>query len=229
MLSTVNRVARRYLEAGKYDKALALIRKLATKYARILGVTSLPKITVRDNLGSSWLGRLTWRHGAENVMDIQARIVGDERTLERVVAHEMAHHVEFLELTENDVALIKQGIRPTAHGARWQELAAKINSIAGAGFVTKNSDHDYVESKETKPYFVLVTPINSGTLGYAIGVRISPRMQSFIDRRLAEGAKLIRTTDATWTNGPKIGGGWAVPRQPDEKERLQKLYDTGKS
>lgn len=221
------RVARRYLEAGKHDGNLTLIRQFAVKYGRILGVTDLPKIAIRDNLSSKWLGRLTWRNGKENVMEVQARALVDERTLERIVAHEMAHHVEFLELTEQDIARIKVGIRPLSHGERWKELAAQINAVAGAGFVTKNSDHDFVLTTETKPYLVLINPIGSNTLGYAIGVRLSPRMQTFTDRRLAEGAKLIRTTDVTWTDGPKIGGGWAVPRKPEEQVRLQKLYDTG--
>jgi hypothetical protein len=222
------RVAHRYLEAGKYDQSLTLVRQFALKYARILGVTELPKIAIRDNLSSKWLGRCTWRNGHENVMEIQARALVDERTLERIVAHEMAHHAEYLQFTEQDIALIKAGIRPASHGAPWKDLAARINAVAGAGFVTKNSDEDFVLTKETKPYLVLVSKIDSSTLGYAIGVRLSPRMKSFTDRRLAEGAKLIQTTNAIWANGPKIGGGWAVPRQPEEKERLQKLYDTGK-
>lgn len=227
-VTTAARVAHRYLEAGKHDQSLTLIRHFALKYARILGVDSLPKIVIRDNLSSNWLGRCTWRNGHENVMEIQARALIDERTLERIVAHEMAHHAEYLALTEQDIARVKVGLRPPSHGAQWKELAAKINAVAGAGFVTKNSDVDFVLTKETKPYLVLIWQIDSSTLGYAIGVRLSPRMKSFTDRRFAEGAKLIETTDATWTKGPKIGGGWAVPRDPDEKERLQKMYDTGK-
>lgn len=228
-VTTAARVARRYLEAGKHDHKLTLIRQFAVKYGRILGVTDLPKIAVRDNLSSNWLGRLTFRKGSENVMEIQARALADERTLERIVAHEMAHHVEMLELTEKDMALLKVGIRPPSHGERWKELAAKINAVAGAGFVTKTSDHDFVLTTETKPYLVLIAPIGSNTLGYAIGVRISPKKQLYVDQRISGGAKLIRTTDVTWTDGPQMGDGWAVPRKPEVKERLQKLYDAGKS
>lgn len=227
-VTTAARVAHRYLEAGKHDHSLALIRQFAVKYGRLLGEPSLPKIVIRDNLGSKWLGRLTFRKGSENVMEIQARALVDERTLERIVAHEMAHHVEMLGLTERDMSLLKVGIRPQSHGDRWKELAAKINAVAGAGFVTKDSDHDFVLTTETKPYLILIAPIGSNTLGYAIGMRPSPKQQRYIDQRLTNGAKLIRTTDATWVDGPKMGDGWAVPRKPEEKERLQKLYDTGK-
>jgi hypothetical protein len=220
------RIVDRYL-AARDAAALGLIHKLAAKYAHMLGVTELPKIVVRNNLGSRWLGRLLWRHGHQNVMEIQTSALVDEHTLERIVAHEMAHHVEFLEITEEDLARIRIGIRPPEHGARWKELAHQINSAVGdSNFITETSDQAYVLAPESKPYVILVAPIMSGSLGYAIGVRLSPKMQAYADRYIAnhEG-KLIKTTDPKWTNGPRIGDGFAMPRDPEGKEKLKTLYD----
>jgi hypothetical protein len=218
------RVARRYT-AGKHEGKLAVIHRWVVEYARLLGVTELPKVQIRDNLGSKWLGRMTWQRGKPNVMEIQASVLGDDATLERIVAHEMCHHVEFLGFTEAEIKAIKHGIRPASHGSRWQELAAKVNAARGAGFVTKTSDQSYAVSTEAKPYFMLIAHYDGSTLGYAIAVRISPRQRSFMDRRLAEGAKLIQTTDATWAKGAaKIGAGWSIPREPEARAKLEMLF-----
>lgn len=221
-----DRIVDRYL-AARDSAALGLIHKLATKYAHMLGVTELPKIVVRNNLGSRWLGRLIWRHGHENVMEIQESALVDERTLERIVAHEMAHHVEFLEITEEDLARIRIGIRPPEHGARWRELAHQINSTVGdSNFITETSDQAFVQAPETKPYVLLVSPIGSGSLGYAIGVRLSPKMQAYVDKYIANHkARLIKSTDPKWAHGPRIGDGFAMPRDAEGKEKLKALYE----
>jgi hypothetical protein len=228
--TTAARVARRYLDAGKYEGGIALIRQLAVKYARMLGVAELPKIVVRDNLNSAWLGRCTFRRGQQNVMEIQAAVLGDEATLERIVAHEMAHHVEYLLFTEDDLARLRlpRQLRPKDHSKVWYDLAAKINAVAGAGFVTKESDASYVLDTKVKPFVVLVAPIDSTRLGFAVGVRLSPKMRAYADARIAQGAKMFPSTDATLSAGPKIGDGWRVPRDPELQQLLKKLYDTGK-
>lgn len=216
---------------AKADASVAA--RVAAKYARMLGVTELPKIVVRDNLGAKWLGRLIWRNGQQNVMELQSSIFSDESTLERVVAHEMVHHVEFLEFNEDAeaVALVKMGIKPREHGDRFQELARKVNSVAGANFVTEKSDSTYVLEQKTKPYFLLVSPMGpGGNLGYALGVRITPKMQKYIDKYVSgyEG-RLVKTDDPRWANGPRIGeGGFAMPHAAEDRAKLQQLYDSAK-
>lgn len=226
------RVARRYLEAGKHDGSLPLIRQFAAKYARILGVAELPKIVIRDNLNSTWLGRCIYRRGQQNVMEVQASVLGDEATLERIVAHEMAHHVEYLQMTDEDFAreltLRRLRLAPKDHSKLWYDLAAKINAVAGANFVTKSSDASYVQNTEVKPYLLLVVPLDGSRLGWAVGVRPSPKMKAIIDRQVAAGGKLFKLTDAELSAGPPIGKGWRVPREPELQQRLKKLYDTGK-
>lgn len=204
---------------------LALVHRYCEKYARILGVDKLPKIFLRDNLGSKWLGRLTFRQGQENVMEIQARAFSAD-ALERVVAHEMAHHAEMLALGQERLARLKIGIKPADHGPEWEAYAAQINAVMGAGFVTKTSDQSYGLSTEVKPYLLLIEPIGS-RLGYAVGVRLSPKMREYADKHVAAGAKLVSSTDAAWARGPKIGSGrWAVPKEPPLQERLQQLFNS---
>lgn len=221
------RIVDRYL-AAKDEASLARVKQIAAKYARMLGVTELPKFVIRNNLGARWLGQLTWKRGQQNVMEIQQSVLSDENTLERIVAHEMAHHVEMMELENDQEALAKMrlGIKPQEHGDRWKELAKQINSHMGSDFVTKTSDQSYVQESETKPYVLLIEEVSRGSFGYAIGVRLSPKMQKYVERhQQSYNAKLVTTTDPQWTSGPRIGDGWAMPRTPEGKAALQALYD----
>ncbi len=85
-----------------------------------------PVVRLRDNLGSRWLGRSTWTSSRPEttLLEIQRSILGDARTLERVVAHEMIHHRDALAISKNEVALLRVGIRPESHGATFREGAA---------------------------------------------------------------------------------------------------------
>lgn len=217
---------------GRVDsKKVSLAHKLADKYARILGVDSTPKIVVRDNLGAKWLGRLTWKLGKQNLMELQAGIFEDEETLERVVAHEMVHHAEaVLDYDEQTATMVRMGLKPLEHGKRFHELARKVNAAKGSGFVTEKSDQSYILPAKTKPYFVLVLPWRGGSkFGYAYGVRLSPKMRKFIDRYVKDDqAKLVKTTDPRWVHGPRIGDGrFGVPQKSDDQDRLQALYQRG--
>jgi len=203
---------------------LPLVQRLAAKYARLLGVGELPTIKIVNNLRSTWLGRLTFRAGQQNLMEVQARALVDEATAERIVAHEMCHHVEFLRLTEGDLAALRLGIRPASHGSAWRELAAKVNAVMGADFVSEKSDQSYVQAEVSRPYFLLITNTIGTNLGYAIAVRLSPRMKSYLSRALGQGSRLFRTTDPRWSNGPTIGAGWIVPKDPANRAELDRIY-----
>jgi hypothetical protein len=165
-------------------------------------------------------------------MEVQAAVLRDETTLERIVAHEMAHHAEYLQMTDEDFAreqtLRRLRLAPKDHSKLWYALAAKINSVSGANFVTKDSDGSYVQNTEVKPYMLLIVPLDGSRLGFAVGVRPSPKMKAIIERQIAGGGKLFKLTDAELSVAPAIGKGWRVPREPALQQRIQKLYDTGK-
>ena len=216
----------RHIEAAD----LGAIQKYVAYYGRLLGVRELPKIVVRNNLGSLWLGRAIYRVGKPTVVEFQKSIMGDDATLERVVAHEMVHCAEYDLITEDDIVRLRHGIRPQAHGPTFKELAAKVNAVKGADFVTPRSDESYVQDKTTKPYWMLIAPLHSeSTLGYAIGVRLSPQMRKIIDRYKSEYAgRLVQTTDAQWQMAPKIGAGWHLPRSAAQQQELRRLYDAAR-
>ena len=94
----------------------------------------------------------------------------------------------------------------------------------GADFVTVTSDSSHMLAPETKPYWLLIQDFG-GRLGYAVGVRITPKMQTFIDRKINDyGAELVQVTDPRWAHGPRIGDGrFGIPSSPEDQMRLRDL------
>jgi hypothetical protein len=201
----------------------------AWKYARILGVSVLPRIAIRNNISSTWLGRCHFKLGQENLMEIQKRVMYDDRTLERIVAHEMAHHADYLELTENEIALLRARIKRTSHGPRWQAFANKINRVMGDDFVTVFSDASHITAPETKPFVLMIAKMHNGRLAYAFGVRFTERMRASVYRQGASmEVRLIESRDPRWTKGPRIGlGKLAIPIKPSDYQDLQDLFAKG--
>lgn len=205
---------------------LEKIREYAKKYARILGVSVLPEVRIQDNVGSKWLGRTLFyaSHPETTLMQLQRSILNDDETLERVIAHEMVHHAEFLELDAHAVSMLKFGIKPPSHGKRFHELAAKINASTRNDFVTEVSDSSYVT--KVKSYYVLIRTLHDGRLAYAIAVSPSRKMKKAIELVLYQGGKYVKTDDPAFTQGPRIGDNrWAVPLVPEHRERLKALFD----
>jgi hypothetical protein len=166
-----------------------------------------------------------------SLIQIQARVLGHSRTLERVVAHEMIHHAEALRLKPGQVAMIRLGIKMLSHGKSFHEGAAIVNRLMGDNFVTVKSDSDDVFVPNAKEYYLLVASLIPGSdrLGWAWAARLSPQMRDRIAEVLARGGKLIKTRDERWTVGPKIHkhGGMAYPSWslPDLVADLRRLYE----
>lgn len=205
------------------------VEALVTKYMAILGLTVRPRIEIHQNVGSRWLGRCIWttRDPSTSTIELQRSILGDERTLERIIAHEMVHHRDFMNLSEQDLALLKVGIKPDGHGESFMQGAAIINEAMGPDFVTKTSDQSYVQAN-TKPFFVLIGYYAKDRLGYKWAARLNDEAKWVIDEEVAKGARLITTTDETWTHGrAKINRmlGWNIPSSPERRDALQALYD----
>jgi len=116
------------------DEIADRINGYITKYMGILQIAGEPPvIKLRSNLGSKWLGRSTWKPSSPSttLLELQTSILGDDRTLERVIAHEMIHHRDALALSENDVALLRVGIKPDAHGATFREGCCAHQCVHG--------------------------------------------------------------------------------------------------
>ena len=212
------------------DDIAASIDAYVTKYMGILEIAGeRPSIKLRSNLGSKWLGRSSWssKRPHTTLLELQQSILGDDRTLERVIAHEMIHHRDALAISENELALIRVGIKPESHGASFREGAARINAVMGAGFVTAVSDKEYVHTPSHKKFLVLITPLSKDRLGWAWAARLGPEAKGWVDEQLGRGSRLVPTTDDRWARVAKIKryGGYSIPRDPQDAVLLRELYE----
>lgn len=192
-----------------------------------------PTIILRANLGSRWLGRCTFRNSTPPVhmIEIQKRILADPKTLERVVAHEVVHHVNNLQLLPHALAMLKLGVQPPHHGEDFWKLAKAVNEKMGGNFVTVTSDEEYVEALNQKEFFLYIEPAvyGPGKLGYAWAVKISEKALKRWRNRLDSGGKIFRTTDVRWTNcKAKISTdykGLCFPRKEEDQILLREIYE----
>ena len=213
------------------DDIAADIDGYVTKYMGILAIDGArPLIKLRSNLGSTWLGRSTWSSSRPHttLLEIQQSVLGDERTLERVIAHEMIHHRDALAISENDMVLMRVGIKPESHGASFREGADRINAIMGPEFVTAVSDKEYSQAPSLKKFVVLITPLPDGRLGWTWAARLGNKAKSWVDELVGRGSRLVYTTDDRWTRGAKIKryGGYSIPKTSEDVALLQDLYQT---
>lgn len=207
------------------------IQGYVTKYMQILQIDGEPPIIkLRNNLGSKWLGRSTWspKSPRTTLLELQTSILGDDRTLERVIAHEMIHHRDALVISADTVALLRLGIKPETHGAAFREGAERINAIMGPDFVTAVSDKEYKHDAPRKAFAVLITPLPDGRLGWTWAARIGPKAQSWVDELVSRGSRLVHTTDDRWSRGRKIEryGGYSIPKDPADAEMLKQLFES---
>jgi hypothetical protein len=210
------------------------IDDLVDKYMEILSIRGAkPVVEVKTRVGSGWLGRDSWVSTLPytTTLELQRSILGDPRTLERIVAHEMVHHRDFLAMTPDQIALSRFGIRGEDHGAAFRHGAAIINAVMGPDFVTVHSDKEYVQAPLDKDLYLLIVPIHGGRLGYAWAARLSPEATSVVAKNALEGGKLVRTRDRQWTEGRakiKRFGGLSVPKVGTPMEaQLRALYESG--
>lgn len=210
----------------------ALSESLEGHVAKYMGLLDIagerPIIKLRSNLGSTWLGRSSWssKRPHTTLLELQQSILGDDRTLERVIAHEMIHHRDALAISEDAMDLMRVGIKPEAHGASFREGAARINAVMGPDFVTAVSDKQYVHAPSQKKFVVLITPLPDGRLGWTWAARLGDKAKGWVDELVARGSRLVHTADDRWARGRKIVryGGYSVPRDSHEAALLQELY-----
>lgn len=114
------------------------------KYRRLLKIADEPPphIKIRNDPKANWLGRSDWRteHPHTSTLELQKRLFKSPKHLERVIAHEMIHHRDFLALTKDEIACIDAGSVPNdpkEHPASFYKGAGRINAIMGPSFVVK--------------------------------------------------------------------------------------------
>lgn len=236
---TFSRALNRALKGGRgvSIETIAMIESFVEKYLAMLGEQDLPRpqIEFRSNIVAEWLGQDVWSlRKPTTTLRLQKSILGDPRTLERVIAHEMIHHVDFLRMSEPEIEMLvemrKLGRKTyrDAHGESFLAKAAQINVAMGDGFVTKVSDAEYVTARNVKPFFLLIVPLSTTNdkLGWAWAARLSGDGQTRVAKQLALGARLVQSTNDLWLYGAKIKkyGGVSVPRKPEDQAELRRLF-----
>ena len=219
-------------------------RKILEKFFKEWNLP-MPRIKIMNNLNSTWLGRDIYKPSVDKLnttMEIQKRITEDEKTLDRILSHELIHHYEFLThygtiwpvnygTNEDAHAKLKAGIRRESHGKSFLEMAAKINSVMGKDYVTVTSNRSYVETLD-KEFYLIIMPLyqNKEKLGWAWTARPSDEQKRAIERFIEKGAKLFKSKDARFISGSKINrsGSLSYNLKDDVNETMQELYTSGK-
>lgn len=194
----------------------------------MLGAKNLPQVKIQNNLGSKWLGRTLWYCSGNwtTTMVLQKSILSDPKTLERIIAHEMVHHVDVITLSEDELrhrCRSRKNIMAASHAERFLALAQVINDHVGEDLVTVTSDERYVV-EATKEFLVMIVPTGDGRHAFAWGVRMTPTLAKLVERYWDRGGRVSKTTDLRWTRGVKIGKGFGIPLQKEDLDALKQLY-----
>jgi hypothetical protein len=229
-----------YQEAVAIINREALVNSLVSKYMNILSIKGKkPIVVIKNRLTSGWVGRCQWAGGNADTTTILllSSILVDPHTLERIIAHEMIHHRNFIDPN-----------RESGHGADFIEGAAIVNAVMGPNFVTEFSDKSYVQSKNTKYFYMVIVPVLPDptpniqhfeqlappppkSLGFAWIGTLTPSSKPFISVALAAGGKLFKTTEERWLHGRKLDrqGLFTVPKADSEEQKLLGEMYSGKS
>lgn len=207
--------------------------KLIDKYIAMFGhEIPRPVIKIKDNLGSRWLGQCVFNYdnNSTSVINLQKSIFDDPNTLERIVAHEMVHHLDYMLNKEEKMKYRGSKYKPNGHGSFFREWAQVINSKMGKDFVTETSDESYVQKTE-RTFLILIMPLkHSDHLCYTWAVNPSEKQKKQIEKVIGLGGKLIKTSDIKFTHGPKINSGKiAVPESKETQSLLRELFEKGES
>ena len=224
----------------------ASIKKIMAKWFKDFNLP-MPRIKIANNLKTSWLGRCKYRTGEDNTwLEIQKKITDDDKTLDRILTHEIIHHWEFLVLsrlpTSNTSRLKARqaytlGDWQSSHGKPFKDWCAKINAVMGKDYVTEKSDGTYALKSLNKDYYVLIAPSPAyNRLSWAWAARPSATqwgvIKWFKDNRKA---KLVKTRDDRFLDGQRIAknGSMSLPHTGTEDGKtlsgfLQEMYESGK-
>lgn len=228
------------------EKLDATFARLTKKYLAILQFDGPPpRWQLKNNLGPKWLGRCVWAPSMPETCTILVQKIAttDPRTLERVAAHELCHHAEFLGGVATFTARYGAGppdkvmrfvstmMRAQAsHAEPFLAGAAKVNAVMGKDFVTVKSDESYATSETGRPFYVLVGPISPGSvrIGWAWSARLSDEAVRYVQLKVGkQGFKILRSRDTRLTNTNariRHGGGLALANDARLQEDVARLY-----
>ena len=199
------------LEDASVSDVTALAKKFLNLYFKDANLP-IPVFKIRNNVASKWLGMTKWPRGSKNTtIEIQKSILDDEKTLHRVLIHELVHHWVFM-------------TSPTDHGhdGPWRVKADELNKILGPGYISQTSDESYV--KNGKEYFLVIYP-DRGTFIFMSTVNPSTMQKAKIARHVQDdSARIFRIND------PYFAGvtSFSSTSKPEANEKLKTIYNGDK-
>lgn len=228
----------------------AVAARLVDKYLAILGWSGpKPAIKLSGPLGVRWAGRChsrTYRvFGSANGMatvtrevrttvELHRKVLGNARTMERVIAHEVVHHVQYH--TPGGGSRVNGG-----HGPDFLAMAETINAVAGKDFVTVRCGEDYEIDHTTRAFYVLVQPVlkvqggevtHNGEYMCAWAPTLNERvLREVVWRRDTRQARVFMTREGWIAQAKQMGrgrlSGVSSFAGAEAQETLRKLYHEG--
>jgi len=227
------------------------VQNVVTEMMAVLS-PGLPRPTIKivNRAAEPTGGDCHWRYGQDangqvyadenTTISIQSDMVGNDKLLPRVVAHELAHHEDLL-LNERPKVL-RMGLdaykmlqyRGYGHGSGWRAIARRFNAKYGANFVTEKMLIDKNEIVQPRRnVYVLINEFKYGPRGVRLGwqyaFNLSRQAMDYLSKLNWEGGeyRLVQTDDPDFGRGKaKIGqfNGWNLARSKDVEEKLAKLW-----
>lgn len=219
------------------------VKKLLDKFFHDYDLP-MPRIKIVNQLGSHWLGRCIYKPSIDKsntTIEVQKRVLNDDKSLGRILAHELIHHFIFMvtyghpehgtKAWEEYVKLKRLGFKKKdGHGTEFQEWANKINSVMGKDYVTKESDLSYVTELDKEFYLIITPTAQSDRYAYAWAMKPSRDQQAAIQRHIVDRkGRLFMSKDERFTYGYKVGKGLGNPLDKDMQEELKTIYNSGKA
>ena len=183
----------------------------------------LPIFKVVNQKTAKWNGRCVFK-GKNCVIELQKYIMDDPKTLDRILCHELIHHVDYL---ANDLSERKKHYgRDEGHGQFFKDSAKRINAKRGANYVTVISDQDFVISDSDKEFHMLIKPYEGNELCYTVAFKLNDSQKARIARDIQEfKARIVTSRDSRWMKAPSIGSGKVSIPTGDEQKAVRDLYE----
>lgn len=207
------------------------LTRLAKKYMAMLGIkTPVPKFEIVERLAWHWIARTTFQltGGKSNsLIQIQRGATVDKQTIERIVAHEVIHHVHHVTMSPLEQFYTNLSGIYDGHGSWFSNAARLIGAKVGQkDFVTAEYNDSYKLGPMASEIWVLVARrrvVEKGKTVFDFGMAWCDRMSPAVKQRLKKfsekqnlDCKLVKTSDLGWLSGPHLAEAEGTVGVPDD-------------
>lgn len=179
---------------------------------------------------SNWLGRTTVQYKDNELtttIEVQKSIVNDEKTLHRVLTHELIHCYLDTKNIQKELEYKKHHVKQDPHGEEFKEQAKKINAVYGEDYVTTTSNLSYVV-EDDKEFYIIIQP-HKDSFGISKSSRPSKEQKLEIASRIAnEKAHVFKTKDKTFSNAVDVKkfGGFSIYKDEEMLNKISEIYNS---